>query len=293
MATIGSATVPAGSTAREPGLCSGATDTRRESPRYLITRSIYAVGVLPDGRPDRGCRGDGFTVDISSGGVCFELATRELPATDAWMVGIEASDGRLRYVGVQAVRVTPGGAGLQIQGRFLEPRQDPLRTERLVPHLDLAAGRFVLPLSEDVLQAWQQAGVVERRVLDRILTCPDCGGMPTLRQGCRACGSSFVNSDRLLHHYACAYVGFAREFEQAGELVCPKCLTRSLVVGADFEYQAGPFRCRDCGWADSRRELYGQCLGCDLRFALAEAQEQELVGYHVERVAPLDLVPAR
>ena len=97
---------------------------------------------------------------------------------------------------------------------------------------------------------------------------------------------------RLIHHFACAHVGPICDFETSEGLVCPKCRRRRLVVGSDFEYQAGASRCLDCHWSGSELEQVGQCLRCAFRFAGRQAQSLEMIGYHVHRLDPLAFIAA-
>jgi hypothetical protein len=107
--------------------------------------------------------------------------------------------------------------------------------------------------------------------------------------GCASCGSARVQSERLIHHFACAHVGHAEDFDGPRGLACPKCRTRTLVVGADYEFQPGPFRCLDCHWSDTELCLVGQCLRCQFRSPGEQAHELELKGYHVDRMDLLAL----
>ena len=59
-------------------------------------------------------------------------------------------------------------------------------------------------------------------------------------------GSVKVTNERLIHHFACAHVAPVSDFEKGGELVCPKCRMRRMIVASDFEYANGPYRCADC-----------------------------------------------
>ena len=128
------------------------------------------------------------------------------------------------------------------------------------------------------------------QLLDCLLACPDCGGLPTFRRGCRACSSTSVTRQRLLHHFACAHVGPQHEFEDQQQLVCPKCRTNRLVVGTDVEYLSSPYQCLDCDWSDVSLETIGRCMACGSEFTEAAAFEEEMVGYHVERLELLDIV---
>ena len=91
----------------------------------------------------------------------------------------------------------------------------------------------------------------------------------------------------LAHHFACAFVAPLTEFDNEETLKCPNCQTKHLVAGTDFEYMPGDNECDVCGWTDRELEQTGHCLNCDSRFAAHKAVEQELVGYHVERLASL------
>ena len=94
------------------------------------------------------------------------------------------------------------------------------------------------------------------------------------------------------HHFACAHVDLLDAFDADGRVCCPKCLARDLVVGADFEFLAGPYDCQQCSWSDVQSELVGQCLSCRRRFPIQQALEQEHVEFHVDRLDPLAIVAA-
>jgi len=151
---------------------------------------------------------------------------------------------------------------------------------------------FALGQPEEVLRKWAEIGILQPKVVDRVQLCPQCRGLPTFRRGCRHCGSVQVANDRLIHHFACAHVGLAADFETPSGLRCPKCRTRSLIVAADFDHLVGPYRCHGCHWSDSELEQVGQCLRCQFRFPCSQATEIDLVGYQVNRLDSLPLQPA-
>ena len=132
--------------------------------------------------------------------------------------------------------------------------------------------------------------MLETNICDKVMVCPRCRALPTLRQGCRQCGSSRVLKDNLVHHFACAYVGPASEFKQGAQLSCPKCQANRLVVGADFEHIPGVYRCESCHKTDNERDFVAQCLGCDLRFSISQAYEEDVIAFHVERLDPVALL---
>ena len=154
----------------------------------------------------------------------------------------------------------------------------------ITPMFDPHSMQFHFGIAAPMLRAWEEDGTLEKVVLDRVQLCPQCHAVPTFRFGCPCCGSGRVLNDRLIHHFACAHVAAVEGFEHEEELVCPKCLVRSLVVGADFEYLNGPYRCLDCEWTAVELEHIGHCLNCGYRFPAPQSFVQDLVGYHGRRL---------
>lgn len=264
---------------------------RRQHTRYALTRPLTAIPVLPGGQPMQAHQAEGFTLDVSQGGIGFEIVGLERLPTKRLVVGVEAEDGRLHYamLEVRYLRAIPGG--LRVGGEFAAEDSDVLRTENLIPHIDPQQHRFQSGLAADVLEQWARLGVCRPVIMDRVLVCPECQSIPTFRHGCRICGSARIRQAQLVHHFACAHVDLVDAFEEdGGPLVCPKCRARRLVVGTDFEYLSGPYQCADCQESDAELEVVGQCLACELRFPIGQACEQEIIGYHVHRLDPLALV---
>jgi len=263
---------------------------RRVHPRYLLTRPLIAIPLLPDGQPVEAFQTEGFTMDVSAEGVGFEIHGLERLPSHRLIVGIEADDGQLYYSTIDVRRSIPIPGGLRIGGKFSKIDRDVLRPENLLPKINHQTHRFDTGLSANILKRWADLGIFQPLLVDRVLVCPDCRAVPTVRRGCCSCGSVRTENSQLIHHFPCAHVGLVTEFEANGEVVCPKCRQRNLIVGADYEYLCGPYHCLDCDWADTELEFVGQCLACDLRFPIQQAVEEELVGYHVHRLDPLALV---
>ena len=261
-------------------------------PRYPLTHGVFAIPILHDASPDTARCGEGITIDLSAAGITFELAVTTRPASPKWLLGLERNDGTFGFITVVSHSVRRAGLGLLVSAEIVTPNQDPLSAANLTPFFDPQSFAFRTKLPPAVLDQWVALGVMQPRVLDRVLVCPSCNSLPTFRHGCRACGSIDVVSHRLIHHFACAHVDHVASFEHDTEMTCPKCRVRKLVVGADFEFLDGPFRCRDCNWSDTELAAIARCVACGHEFAANEAAQKELIGYHVERLEPLDLIAA-
>lgn len=149
------------------------------------------------------------------------------------------------------------------------------------PTLDLSQLKFVPSLPAHQIEPALQRGELSEVLLDRVWVCPQCRALPSFRPACPCCGSAGVERDRMLHHFACAFVGPTSEFRVSDEgLACPKCCTQRLIVGTDCEYLDGPWNCSDCDWSSSELEIVGHCLKCGFRFPAQQSALEDLVGLH-------------
>jgi hypothetical protein len=271
----------------------GLTNDRRRSARLSWSRPVVVIPIRADFSLDFSRRSTGKTIDLSAGGIGIELefGTAAIPTT--LLLGVETPTGQMVFSGVEA-RSADSSAPLRkrIGARFGGPANRLLQRPLLTPTFDPQTMQYRSPLPPSVVSDWVDTGALAPRLLDRVLLCPCCESLPTFRNACRACKSGRVDRERLIHHYACAHVDRVEAFNRAGEVVCPKCLRRNLVVGADFEFQGGPMICLDCRWTDSEPVQVGHCLRCGSRFLAEQAKEQQLVGYDAQRLDVLAFLPA-
>lgn len=271
-----------------------ATDDRRRLPRHEVRRPLLVVPVLPNGHPDWDGRNEGITVDANQVGV--RLLLDRTPTAEAREIVLVHSDveGRVRCAGLE-IKHTESFSPQHVEvGAQVGGFADQLfRPENLVPTYRPDKGTFSLGIPDEILEAWAAVGLLGSRVLDRVLLCPRCRALPSYRNGCSNCGAAVaVRRDQLLHHFACAYVGPLADFQHDDVLQCPKCRTRHLVIGADYEQLPGLLRCGDCHWTGDEPCSVAHCLQCHLRFPAEQAVEVELKGYHVERLDLLALAEA-
>ena len=261
----------------------------RRGQRVALERPAELFAVSLDGMLDGVQPVSGRTREISARGLLVEVPDGHFHNAQPLLLGIHLPESGLQYAGLLVRRSQPTADQLvQLGMEFGGPAADVLAAVPLLPEFDSSLQAFVTPHATQVYDNWVEAGVMEKTLLDRVLVCHVCGALPTVRNACRHCNSGRLTTDRLIHHFACAFVGFDSDFEQSpGELACPKCRMTKLVVGSDFEYLTGQYRCRSCGWRDSEAELCGHCLRCGNRFELSQAREQELYRYDVRRLDPL------
>lgn len=262
-------------------------ENRRTEDRRELTNPCMLIPVLAEGHPDSQNISVGFVIDMSPSGIGFEIAGDNRITTNQVVLGIEDRNGEMNFISALVRFSESSTASQRIGAEFVAPEKQLLTQHNLVPHYDRDRLKFETGLSEEVLHEWEACGVLTQCMHDKILLCPHCQSLPTWRNGCPLCGSASAEPDQLIHHYACAHISLVSEFEKTGELMCPKCLVKNLVVGADFEFLDGPERCHNCGWTDSKLAQIANCLACGYRFAGHQALEKIVNGYDVKRLDPL------
>ncbi|MBK7875118.1 MAG: hypothetical protein IPJ77_05110 [Planctomycetes bacterium] len=254
-------------------------------------RRIVLVPIGARGLPDASAVLRVRSLDVAAGALRATLDGWTPLAGGHALAAAELGDARNEFAWVEhdlSASAAEGRCVLRLRGTI----EDLLDPARLEPVLDATTMRYRYGHAEELVAAWCELGVLVPELVDRVLVCPRCEALPTIRLGCRQCGSARIECERLIHHFACANVARASEYETAQGLVCPKCRARELVVNADYEYLSGPWDCRDCGYQCGERDPVCHCLVCAERFFSRDASELELVAYHAARMEPLALLAA-
>ena len=265
---------------------------RRRTARYVLTHPVDAIPILPNGAPNEAERAVAMLLDLSKAGVAILVQkTSRLPAHH-WVLGVEVEPGAFEYLYVELANTEEMSDGLRLGFKFITPENDLLLSENLTPRLNPNTYRFEYRLRESVIEKWLNLDVIRSHLWSRIKVCPSCSAMVVASLGCQQCGAPHIDTVEMIHHFACAYISFAHEFEKDSDIVCPKCKTRSLVVGADYETLDGPYVCQVCKHKGTEKIDVGNCLQCKTRFPLEKAANFDLYAYDVERLDILALLDA-
>jgi hypothetical protein len=265
-----------------------------EKTKFRFPRALTYVPVRPDGSPDWSLRAVGLPLDVTPDGE-LEINWKNAPdlPTTSLIAFHQDADGTRRVMGIDIESMEAREqTGLRIKGRVGGFAGEILSPEKTMPSLNRKIMTFELGFPEPMLDQWVAVGAMERVLIDKVEVCPRCQGVPTFREGCPNCGSANLDNDYLIHHFACAHVGRVCDFEVDGDIVCPKCRVRRLVVGSDFDYVTGPYRCVDCRWSNVEPEQVAQCMQCQFRFPAYQAKTQDLRGFRAHRLDPLAYFPA-
>ena len=127
--------------------------------------------------------------------------------------------------------------------------------------------------------------LLDRTLVDRVNTCPDCGRCQlNFQERCPVCSTLDLRCEPLVHHFACAHSGPQSDFERGLDLECPKCRETLHQLGRDFDRPSDVLRCVSGGHLFDEPVLQGLCLHCSIAFP---ADDLVQVPVHAYRVTPL------
>ncbi|HEU4418038.1 MAG TPA: hypothetical protein VFT55_03815 [Planctomycetota bacterium] len=132
-----------------------------------------------------------------------------------------------------------------------------------------------------VLEELAELGLLRRELHNRVHVCPKCNRCQlNFRETCQNCDSLLLHIERLIHHFACAYIGLESEFVRGIEMVCPKCRNRLHQLGQDFDRPHESYVCEDCEAITEMPAVHGQCLHCTNLFPVVEARLLDIWTYY-------------
>jgi hypothetical protein len=100
---------------------------------------------------------------------------------------------------------------------------------------------------EDFLNRLCEAGILERRLYDKIIHCPKCGSANiSVHYCCPYCKSFNIQKSSLIEHVKCGYMDIEENFLKGNKLICPKCHEKLEKLDVDYR-QAGTWcTCKNC-----------------------------------------------
>ncbi|HEX6810795.1 MAG TPA: hypothetical protein VF384_04145 [Planctomycetota bacterium] len=130
------------------------------------------------------------------------------------------------------------------------------------------------------LEELAELGLLRRELHNRVHVCPKCSRCQlNFRETCPNCDSLLLRIERLIHHFACAYIGLETEFANGLEMICPKCRQRLFQIGQDFDRPHETYVCDGCKEMSELPAVHGQCLHCTNLFPVLEARVLDIHTY--------------
>ena len=149
-------------------------------------------------------------------------------------------------------------------------------------------------------EALADAGMLDRRFVDRHMVCANCRSHRMLaREECPSCRSAWLRNSAFIHHYSCAHCGPEEEYRHGSVLICPKCKKQLRHYGKDYDKPADVQVCGACGNATTEPVATFVCQDCTTRIDgdfvdTVDIHAYSLSGYAINCLAgaPADGLPS-
>jgi hypothetical protein len=150
-------------------------------------------------------------------------------------------------------------ARLAVRNRDMQPKRDPAFRET-VTYSDAAAVPDALTFAEDLARL----GLLERKLFDKLITCPRCGSARLcVRERCGVCHSADLVEEAVIHHLRCTMQAPEHDFRRGTSLICPKCRMHLEHFSVDYDRPGTVMLCGNCGHISTDVGVGFTCLDCD------------------------------
>lgn len=162
----------------------------------------------------------------------------------------------------------------------LEPVYDP-KVGYTYPVVEAILGET--SSAENFLNKLHNAGVLRRRLYDKIIYCPKCSSANiSARYCCPYCKSFDIQKSSLIEHVKCGYMDVEENFRKANKLICPKC--HEELKKLDFDYRkAGIWcACKECGKSFDIPVSAHFCRDCHVDSSFEDAVIKDVYAYSLK-----------
>jgi len=165
----------------------------------------------------------------------------------------------------------------------LEPAYDPKLGYRY-PMVEAIVGDA--SRTETFLDRLYEAGVLERRLYDKIIYCPKCGSANiSVHYCCSYCKSFNIQRSALIEHVKCGYMDVEENFRKGSRFVCPKCHEELRKLDVDYRKAGMWCTCKDCDKSFDIPVATHFCRGCHTNFTFEDAVIKDVYAYSLNEEA--------
>lgn len=138
----------------------------------------------------------------------------------------------------------------------------------------------------DFLEKLAETHLATRKVHNKIRTCAVCHNYHiNFRETCPKCSSVDIQSEEIIHHFACGHIDSAQKYHKGSDLVCPKCNETLRHIGMDYEKPLNYFKCNDCEFIFTEPLVMAQCLWCGYSSTPNNTLEKIIYTYELTELA--------
>jgi hypothetical protein len=136
---------------------------------------------------------------------------------------------------------------------------------------------------ETFLNRLCEAGILERRLYDKIIYCPKCGSANiSVHYCCPYCKSFNIQKSSLIEHVKCGYMDVEENFVKGNELICPKCHEELEKVDVDYRRAGTWCVCKDCSKSFDIPVTAHFCRDCHANSTFEDAVIKDVYDYSLK-----------
>ena len=140
----------------------------------------------------------------------------------------------------------------------------------LVPNLEL--NQFL-----DLVNDMKKVGYINTKLAERVNLCRDCSSSYLhFVETCHKCKSVDIETESLIHHFRCAYIGPESDFQQDDVLICPKCDKVLRHIGVDYDKPSEIINCNSCNHQSQQSAIVANCVDCGKENDLTSLHSKEM-----------------
>lgn len=134
--------------------------------------------------------------------------------------------------------------------------------------------------AEEFLERLHAAGVLEKRLYDKVVYCPNCGSQNiSTRYCCPYCKSFNIQKGSLIEHIKCGYMDVEENFRKNGKLICPKCREKLKKLDVDYRRAGVWCTCLECGKSFDIPVPRHFCRNCQSEFTFEDVEIKDVYAY--------------
>jgi hypothetical protein len=165
----------------------------------------------------------------------------------------------------------------------LEPVYDP-KTGYRYPTVETIVGDALSV--EAFLKRLYEAGILERKLHDKIIYCPKChSANVSIHYCCPYCKSFNIQKSSLIEHVKCGYMDVEENFHKGDQIVCPKCNEKLKKIDVDYRRAGVWCTCKDCDKSFDIPVSAHFCRNCHVNFTFEDAIIQDVYSYSLREEA--------
>jgi hypothetical protein len=137
---------------------------------------------------------------------------------------------------------------------------------------------------EPFLNKLHKAGVLAKKLHDKLLLCPECSSADiSTRYCCPFCKSLDIQKSSLVEHVKCGYMDLEANFQIGDKYVCPKCHEELSKIDIDYRKAGIWCVCNNCGKSFDVAVPSHFCRSCMANSTFEEIVMKDVYSYTLKK----------